>query len=99
MNIDLRAMESQAQELRAKMRDVLTRKLGKPRKVDKTLDDLLRQMARRHKFSATLGAIPQILVQLRTWRVFVNYYYFCRLQATLKALDIKSCRKGIIFNR
>lgn len=69
MNVDLKAMESQAEELRAKMRDVLTRKLGKPRKVNRTLDDLLRQMARRHKFSATFGAIPQILNQLRTWRV------------------------------
>ncbi|KAI8422233.1 hypothetical protein MSG28_006127 [Choristoneura fumiferana] len=61
MNVDLRAMEAQAEELRAQMRDVLTRKLGKPRRVDKTLDDLLRQMARRHKFSTTLGTIPQPL--------------------------------------
>ncbi|KAL0880918.1 hypothetical protein ABMA27_002088 [Loxostege sticticalis] len=68
MNIDLRAMEAEAAELRAKMRDVLTRKLGKPRRVDRTLDDLLRQMARRHKFSATLGTLPQILNQLRQWR-------------------------------
>ncbi|KAM3964257.1 cilia- and flagella-associated protein 44 [Aphomia sociella] len=68
MNVDLRAMEAQAQELRAKMRDVLTRKLGRPRRVDHTLDDLLRQMARRHKFSATLGALPQVLVQLQQWR-------------------------------
>ncbi|XP_045494848.1 cilia- and flagella-associated protein 44 [Colias croceus] len=68
MNIDLREMEAQAEELRAKMRDVLTRKLGKPRRVDRTLDDLLRQMARRHKFSATLGTLPQIMMQLRSWR-------------------------------
>ncbi|XP_059046371.1 cilia- and flagella-associated protein 44 isoform X2 [Achroia grisella] len=68
MNMDLRAMEARAQELRAQMRDVLTRKLGRPRRVDRTLDDLLRQMARRHKFSATLGALPQILDQLRQWR-------------------------------
>ncbi|XP_053613001.1 cilia- and flagella-associated protein 44 [Plodia interpunctella] len=68
MNIDLRAMEAQADDLRAQMRDVLTRKLGKPRKVDKTLDDLLRLMARRHKFSGTLGVQQQILKQLREWR-------------------------------
>ncbi|XP_030032146.1 cilia- and flagella-associated protein 44 isoform X2 [Manduca sexta] len=68
MNIDLRNMEAKAQELRAKMRDVLTRKLGKPRKVDKTLDDLLKQMARRHKFAATLGTTPQMVAQLRKWR-------------------------------
>ncbi|CAG9785673.1 unnamed protein product [Diatraea saccharalis] len=68
MNIDLRAMEAEAQELRAKMRDVLTRKLGRPRRVDRTLDDLLRQMARRHKFSTTLGTLPQIMIQLRQWR-------------------------------
>lgn len=74
MNIDLRAMEAEAAELRAKMRDVLTRKLGKPRRVDRTLDDLLRQMARRHKFSATLGTLPQILNQLRQWRVS---FYIC----------------------
>ncbi|CAG4986746.1 unnamed protein product [Parnassius apollo] len=67
MNIDLKAMEAQAQELRAKMRDVLTRKLGKPRHVDRTLDDLLRQMTRRHKFSATLGSLQQIMQQLRQW--------------------------------
>ncbi|CAK1600977.1 unnamed protein product [Parnassius mnemosyne] len=67
MNIDLKAMEAQAQELRAKMRDVLTRKLGKPRHVDRTLDDLLRQMTRRHKFSATLGSLTQIMQQLRQW--------------------------------
>ncbi|XP_052756190.1 cilia- and flagella-associated protein 44 [Galleria mellonella] len=68
MNVDLREMEAQAQQLRAQMRDVLTRKLGRPRRVDRTLDDLLRQMARRHKFSATLGALPQILDQLQQWR-------------------------------
>ncbi|CAF4862679.1 unnamed protein product [Pieris macdunnoughi] len=68
MNIDLREMEAKAEELRAKMRDILTRKLGKPRKVDRTLDDLLRQMARRHKFSTTLGTLKQILKQLRSWR-------------------------------
>ncbi|KAJ0175517.1 hypothetical protein K1T71_008676 [Dendrolimus kikuchii] len=67
MNIDLRAMEQEANELRAQMRDVLTRKLGKPRKVDKILDDLLRQMARRHKFAATMGTTPQIIEQLRKW--------------------------------
>ncbi|XP_063361265.1 cilia- and flagella-associated protein 44 [Cydia amplana] len=68
MNIDMKAMESQAEAMRAEMREVLTHKLGKPRKVDKTLDDLLRQMARRHKFSATLGTITQVLQQLRNWR-------------------------------
>ncbi|RVE42054.1 hypothetical protein evm_013296 [Chilo suppressalis] len=68
MNVDLRAMEAEVQKLRAKMRDVLTRKLGRPRRVDRTLDDLLRQMARRHKFSTTLGTLPQIMIQLREWR-------------------------------
>ncbi|XP_026732455.1 uncharacterized protein LOC113497216 [Trichoplusia ni] len=68
MNIDLRAMEDEARELRAMMRDVLTRKLGKPRKVDRTLDDLLRQMARRHKYSMSYGSMPHIINQLRTWR-------------------------------
>ncbi|XP_072939178.1 cilia- and flagella-associated protein 44 [Epargyreus clarus] len=68
MNVDLKAMEARAQELRAQMRDVLTRKLGRPRRADKTLDDLLRQMARRHKFSAAQHAIPQLLTQLRSWR-------------------------------
>ncbi|VVC96819.1 unnamed protein product, partial [Leptidea sinapis] len=65
---DLREFMAKAAELQAQMRDVLTRKLGKPRKVDRTLDDLLRQMARRHKYSLTLGTIPQIMKQLRTWR-------------------------------
>lgn len=69
MNIDLREMEAKAKDLRDKMRDVLTKKLGKPRKVDRILDDLLRQMARRHKFSAALGTTPQMLAQLRKWRV------------------------------
>lgn len=69
MNVDLRAMENRAAELKAQMRDVLTRKLGKPRKVDKTLDELLRQLARRHKFSAALSAIPHLLNQLNKWRV------------------------------
>lgn len=69
MNIDLREMERQAEEIRAQMRDVLTRKLGKPRKVDKTLDELLRQMTRRHKFSVNLKIMPHILHQLRDWRV------------------------------
>ncbi|CAH0581322.1 unnamed protein product [Chrysodeixis includens] len=68
MNIDLRAMEDEARELRAMMRDVLARKLGKPRKVDRTLDDLLRQMARRHKYSMTYGYMPHVINQLRTWR-------------------------------
>ncbi|CAG9578714.1 unnamed protein product [Danaus chrysippus] len=68
MNVDLRAMENRAAELKAQMRDVLTRKLGKPRKVDKTLDELLRQLARRHKFSAALSAIPHLLNQLNKWR-------------------------------
>ncbi|XP_013136912.1 PREDICTED: cilia- and flagella-associated protein 44 [Papilio polytes] len=67
MNIDLRAMEEQASELRAKMRDVLTRKLGKPRRVDRTLDDLLRQMARRHKFTSAVGTMPQMQMQIRQW--------------------------------
>lgn len=69
MNIDLKAMEAKAQELRAQMRDVLTRKLGRPRRADKTLDDLLRQLARRHKFSAAQHTIPQMLVQLKDWQV------------------------------
>ncbi|XP_063394624.1 cilia- and flagella-associated protein 44 [Cydia fagiglandana] len=68
MNIDMKAMEAQAEEMRAEMREVLTHKLGKPRKVDKTLDDLLRQMARRHKFNASMGVITQVLQQLRNWR-------------------------------
>lgn len=72
MTIDLRAMEQEANDLRAQMRDALTRKLGKPRKVDKTLDDLLRQMARRYKFKATLGTTPQMIEQLRKWTVSVN---------------------------
>lgn len=76
MNVDLRAMESEAQELRAKMRDVLTRKLGQPCKVDRTLDDLLRQMARRHKFTATLGTTPQMIAQLRKWRVNINFMLY-----------------------
>lgn len=69
MNIDLREMERQAEEIRAQMRDVLTRKLGRPRKVDRTLDDLLRQMARRHKFSINLKIMPHIIQQMRDWRV------------------------------
>lgn len=69
MNIDLRAMEAEAAELRAQMRDVLTRKLGKPRRVDRTLDELLRQMARRHKFASSFGKMPQIYDQIRGWRV------------------------------
>lgn len=69
MNIDIRAMEQTAAELRAQMRDVLTRKLGKPRKVDKTLDDMLRQMARRHKYNNTFGILPQLRAQIRSWRV------------------------------
>nr|XP_049696276.1 cilia- and flagella-associated protein 44 isoform X2 [Helicoverpa armigera] len=67
MNVDLRAMEAEATDLRAQMRDVLTRKLGKPRKVDRTLDDLLRQMARRHKYSLRYGALPHVRAQLKTW--------------------------------
>lgn len=69
MNIDLRAMEAQASSLRARMRTVLTHKLGKPRRVDRTLDDLLKLMARRHKFSAALGEVPAMFTQLRFWRV------------------------------
>lgn len=69
MNIDLRAMEASAEEMRAQMRDVLSKKLGKPRKVDKTLDDLLRQMARRHKYSANMGFMPQIMSQVEDWKV------------------------------
>ncbi|KAJ8730764.1 hypothetical protein PYW08_002177 [Mythimna loreyi] len=68
MNVDLKAMEAEAEDLRAQMRDVLTRKLGKPRKVDKTLDDQLRQMARRHKYSVNYAALPHVVAQLRTWR-------------------------------
>lgn len=75
MNIDLREMERQAEEIRAQMRDVLTRKLGKPRKVDKTLDELLRQMTRRHKFSVNLTIIPHILQQFRDWRVRFKHLY------------------------
>ncbi|XP_022814799.1 uncharacterized protein LOC111348420 isoform X2 [Spodoptera litura] len=67
MNIDLRAMEAEATDLRAQMRDVLTRKLGRPRKVDRTLDDLLRQMARRHKYAVTYATLPHVVAQLRTW--------------------------------
>ncbi|XP_068632653.1 cilia- and flagella-associated protein 44 [Battus philenor] len=97
MNIDLKAMEAQAAELRAKMRDVLTRKLGKPRRVDRTLDDLLRQMARRHKFSAAVGTMPQILEQIRQWQERIgelekkylkqlnHYSDRLRLAATLQA--------------
>ncbi|XP_045768159.1 cilia- and flagella-associated protein 44 isoform X2 [Maniola jurtina] len=68
MNVDLRAMENRAAEMSAQMRDVLTRKLGKPRKVDRTLDELIRQLAKRHKFTATLASVPHLLSQLRTWR-------------------------------
>ncbi|CAB3223441.1 unnamed protein product [Arctia plantaginis] len=68
MNIDIRAMEQTAAELRAQMRDILTRKLGKPRKVDKTLDDMLRQLARRHKYNNTFGILPQLRAQIRSWR-------------------------------
>ncbi|XP_049868169.1 cilia- and flagella-associated protein 44 [Pectinophora gossypiella] len=68
MNIDLREMQRLAEEIRAQMRDVLTRKLGKPRKVDKTLDDVLRQMARRHKYTDNLRILPHMLQQFRTWR-------------------------------
>ncbi|PZC76403.1 hypothetical protein B5X24_HaOG204702 [Helicoverpa armigera] len=67
MNVDLRAMEAEATELRVQMRDVLTRKLGKPRKVDRTLDDQLRQMARRHKYAMSYGALPQVRTQIRSW--------------------------------
>uniref|UniRef100_A0A2A4JET3 Cilia- and flagella-associated protein 44 n=1 Tax=Heliothis virescens TaxID=7102 RepID=A0A2A4JET3_HELVI len=67
MNVDLRAMEAEATELRVQMRDVLTRKLGKPRKVDRTLDDQLRQMARRHKYAMSYGALPQVRNQLMAW--------------------------------
>lgn len=35
MNVDLKTMERDAEDMRAQMRDVLTRKLGKPRKVKK----------------------------------------------------------------
>lgn len=69
MNIDIKFMEEREKELRAQMRDVLTKKLGRPRKVDKTLDDLLRQMARRHKLHSNRGTIPQMLQQIREWKV------------------------------
>ncbi|XP_026315646.1 cilia- and flagella-associated protein 44 isoform X2 [Hyposmocoma kahamanoa] len=97
MNIDLREMERQAEEIRAQMRDVLTRKLGKPRKVDKTLDELLRQMTRRHKFSVNLKIMPHILHQLRDWRdrycelekrylnILNNYSERLRLAAALQS--------------
>ncbi|KAL4703802.1 hypothetical protein ACJJTC_011602 [Scirpophaga incertulas] len=100
MNIDLRAMEAKEQELRAKMRDVLTRKLGRPRRVDRTLDDLLRQMARRHKFSATQGALQQIFDQIREWQVrhsdleqkylktLTHYSERLRVAAALQADDV-----------
>ncbi|XP_052739568.1 cilia- and flagella-associated protein 44 [Bicyclus anynana] len=68
MNVDIRAMEDRAAELSAQMRDVLTRKLGKPRRVDRTLDELLRQLAKRHKFKATFASVPQLLSQVTTWR-------------------------------
>ncbi|CAH2265748.1 jg7937 [Pararge aegeria aegeria] len=68
MNVDIRAMEDRAAELSAQMRDVLTRKLGKPRRVDRTLDELLRQLAKRHKFTATLASVPHLLSQITTWR-------------------------------
>ncbi|CAG9119565.1 unnamed protein product [Plutella xylostella] len=68
MNIDLRVMDETAKDLRAQMKDVLTKKLGKPRKVDKTLDDLLKQMARRHKYMATMDFVPQLLQQIRDWK-------------------------------
>ncbi|CAH2076498.1 unnamed protein product, partial [Iphiclides podalirius] len=68
MNVDLKAMEAQSQEMRAKMRDVLTRKLGRPRRVDRTLDDLLRHMARKHKYSAAVGTMPQMVQQIRQWQ-------------------------------
>ncbi|CAH0714428.1 unnamed protein product, partial [Brenthis ino] len=68
MNVDLRAMEARARELTAQMRDVLTRKLGRPRRVDRTLDELLRQLARRHKFRAALAAVPILLKQVAEWR-------------------------------
>ncbi|KAI5642684.1 hypothetical protein NE865_05210 [Phthorimaea operculella] len=83
MNIDLREMQRLADEIRAQMRDVLTRKLGKPRKVDKTLDDLLRQMARRHKYGLNLKIMPHILAQFRNWRERHNELE----QKYLKALD------------
>ncbi|XP_026491825.2 cilia- and flagella-associated protein 44 [Vanessa tameamea] len=68
MNVDLRAMEARAAELGAAMRDVLTRKLGRPRRVDRALDDLLRRLARRHKFSVALDVLPHMLAQLTSWR-------------------------------
>lgn len=72
MNIDLRVMDETAKDLRAQMKDVLTKKLGKPRKVDKTLDDLLKQMARRHKYMATMDFVPQLLQQIRDWKVMIQ---------------------------
>ncbi|XP_075974116.1 cilia- and flagella-associated protein 44 [Anticarsia gemmatalis] len=88
MNVDLRAMEQRAAELRAQMRDVLTRKLGRPRRVDKTLDDLLRQMARRHKFNHTHGIVPQITAQVRTWK----HRYSELEKKYLQALNVHSDR-------
>ncbi|CAH2108330.1 unnamed protein product [Euphydryas editha] len=67
MNVDLRAMEARAAELRAQMRDVLARKLGRPRAADRALDELLRRLARRHKFAAATRAPPQLLHQLASW--------------------------------
>lgn len=88
MNIDLREMERQAEEIRAQMRDVLTRKLGKPRKVDKTLDELLRQMTRRHKFSVNLKIMPHILRQFRDWRVRLNLFVLFIKFASLFYMDL-----------
>lgn len=85
MNVDIRAMEARAEELSAQMRDVLTRKLGKPRRVDRTLDELLRQLAKRHKFTATLASVPHLLSQLTTWRVslgMLNNHLYCKALCT-----------------
>ncbi|GBP64566.1 Cilia- and flagella-associated protein 44 [Eumeta japonica] len=70
MNIDLRAMDAEAGRVRAEMREVLTHKLGKPRRVDKTLDELLRLMARQFKL-ASFDTVPQLTAQLREWKVVV----------------------------
>lgn len=69
MNVDLRAMEARAAELKAQMRDVLARKLGRPRAADRALDELLRRLARRHKFAGATRAPPHLLQQLDSWIV------------------------------
>ncbi|XP_041988296.1 cilia- and flagella-associated protein 44 isoform X2 [Aricia agestis] len=71
MRVDMRAMEERARALAAATREALAHKLGeygRPRRANAELDELLRQMARRHKFRAALAALPPLRRQIREWK-------------------------------